>query len=94
MFLWAKLRKKVQITHFKWKKSLFLEGILRILFEEVVIQYYTYLLKQAGGDVLATEDIVDVSALTIDFIGEPSHWFTSLIQYLFDSLSDVHTFKY
>ena len=71
--------------HFRWKKSLFLESILRILFEEIVIQYHANLLKQACGDVLATEDIVDVCALTIDFISEPSHWLTSLFQYLFDS---------
>ena len=74
-----------KITHLKLKKSLFLKGLLRILFEEIVIQYHADLLKQACGDVLATEDVVDVSALTIDFFCEPSHWLTSLIQYLFDS---------
>ena len=72
------------------RKSLFLESILRKLFEEVVIQYNADLLQQACRDVLAAEDIVDVCTLTIDFIGEPSYWLTSLFQYLFDSLSYVH----
>ena len=90
MFLWAKLQKNAQIAHLNLKKSLFLESLLRILFEEVVIKYHADLLKQACGDVLATEDVVDVGALAVDFTCEPSHWLTSIFQYLFDSLSDVH----
>ena len=76
------------------KKSLFLESILRILLKEVVIQYHANLLKQASRNVLATEDVIDVSALTINFFSEPSHWFLSIFQDLFDSLSDVHTMNY
>lgn len=58
-----------------------------------MIQDHTDLLQQARGDVLAAEDVVNVSTLTVDLLCQPCYGLIPLFHYLFDSFSDVHTFE-
>ena len=85
---------KVRISEQKNKKTIvtltLFEGFFRQFLEEIMIKNLAELSQQAGVDVLASKDVVNVCTLTIDLLRHPYYGMVLLRHYHFNSLSDVH----